>query len=84
MLNVVPMPVNPEQSTRDEILADLRGMIADIESGASDPNYLIYFLGEDTAAGVSYSWDAIGLSYYEMVGHLTTYISILCQRGSGE
>ena len=84
MLNIVPLPVDPVQSTRDEILADLRAMIADIESGASDPNYLIYFLGEDTPAGVSNSWDAIGLSYYEMIGHLTTYISILCQRGSGE
>lgn len=80
-MKIVKLETATEATPRDKILESLRTMVADIENGDIEPSHFIYFLGEEVDVGeqsaVSYIWDAIGLSYYETIGHLMAYVSKL-------
>ncbi len=66
-------PLNPpkQPSLQDEILEILDELVADIRSGKVTPLHLILSFAGDRENSVVYDWHGIGLSRFEMIGHLT-------------
>lgn len=84
---VTALKPKTEPTLRDDILEMLRGLTAEIESGRLSPSHLILGWGERTDIegnpGTSFSWDAVGLNCFEVIGHLTAYATRLAL-GEGE
>lgn len=68
----------PEPSEKDDILEVLDTLAAEIRSGKVTPSHLIIGFGEDLPDNAfAYSWDAIGLNRFEVMGFMQVYISDL-------
>lgn len=72
--NVTTLNPKIEPTEKDDMLEVLEGLAADIRSGKVSPSHLIIGFGEDLSDGAfAYSWDAIGLNRFEVMGFLQVY-----------
>lgn len=85
MSNVTPLNPPKVQTTADEMLEMLDKLAADIRAGTVSPSYLI--LGHGQLApdqgedAESYSWNTLGFSRRELIGHLMSFVTILSSEG---
>lgn len=80
-------PKPPEPTVAEEIVAALEGLAAAIKAGEVIPSHLVIGYGSRTVidgeAATHYDWDAIGINTYEVIGHLSVYLTRLAM-GEGE